>query len=397
MNKEKTPHQSPSVTASPQGEALRKGFTTGSCGAAAAKAAAYMLLSGQEKLNIEIETPAGVMFKADIVDIHRQESQVSCAVIKDGGDDPDVTTGCHVQATVSVQNPVSEGAVDLAHHSENQATVVIDGGYGVGRVTLPGLDQPVGNAAINHVPREMIEREVLQVCKLLDFNGILKVIISIPEGVELAAKTFNPRLGIVDGISVLGTTGIVEPMSSKALIDTISVELSQKKALGFTTAFVTPGNYGLKFMANHYGYDLDKSVKCSNFIGETVDMVCSLGFEGMLITGHIGKLVKVAGGIMNTHSHEADSRMEILAGCGLRAGCDGDLAREILACLNTEEALHLLDDKQLLQPTMDIVMERILFYLNFRAQKDMKIECILYSNEFGLLAESSGARKMLEV
>lgn len=369
---------------------MKKGFTTGSCSAAAAKAAAYMLLSGQEKLNIEIETPAGVMFKADIVDVNRQESFVSCAVIKDGGDDPDVTTGCHVTATVSVEKTGSEGA------TAKPASIIIDGGVGVGRVTLPGLDQPVGNAAINSVPREMIEKEVREVCSLLDFNGTLKVEISIPEGVELAGKTFNPRLGIVDGISVLGTTGIVEPMSNKALIDTIHVELSQKKAMGYKYAAVTPGNYGLKFMKDTFDYDLDSSVKCSNFIGETVDSVCRLGFEGMILTGHIGKLIKVAGGIMNTHSHEADSRMEILASSVIRAGADADLAKKVLDCLNTEEALRHIKDAGILEKTMDIVLEKILFYLNFRCNSSIQIECILYSNEFGILAESQGASNMLK-
>lgn len=368
---------------------MRKGFTTGSCSAAAAKAAAYMLLTGQEKLNIEIETPAGVMFAAKIVDIIRAERQVTCAVIKDGGDDPDVTTGAHVTATVSI-------AEDTLEQSFNEPSVFIDGGVGVGRVTLPGLDQPVGNAAINSVPREMIEKEVMEVCKLLDFNGKLNVVISVPEGVELASKTFNPRLGITDGISILGTTGIVEPMSNKAIIDTINVELSQKKALGFKYAAVTPGNYGLKFMKDTFDYDLEASVKCSNFIGETVDRVIDLGFEGMIITGHIGKLIKVAGGIMNTHSHEADARMEILASQLVRAGGDADLARKVLNCLNTEEALNLIKEANLLKQTIDIVLEKILFYLNFRAGSKIKIECILYSNEFGILAQSHGALNMLK-
>jgi len=374
---------------------MRKGFTTGSCAAAAAKAATYMLLTGQEKLNIEIETPAKIMFNADLVDIKRMENQVSCAVIKDGGDDPDVTTGSHVVATVRILDPGHESAVEPDNGKSSAASIDLDGGFGVGRVTLPGLDQPVGNAAINHVPREMIIKEVTEVCNLLDFNGKLSVIISVPEGEELAGHTFNPRLGIVGGISILGTTGIVEPMSAKALVDTIQVELAQKKALGKTIAAVSPGNYGLKFMKEAYGYDLDTSVKCSNFIGETVDLVCKLGFDGMVITGHIGKLVKIAGGIMNTHSHEADARVEILAGCALRAGIDGDLARRILDCLNTEEALHLLDDAGYLQKTMDIVLERILFYLDFRAQGRISIDCILYSNEFGLLAQSKNAKGKL--
>jgi cobalt-precorrin-5B (C1)-methyltransferase len=239
----------------------------------------------------------------------------------------------------------------------------------------------------------MIEKEVLEVCRLFDFCGSMLVTISVPEGRELASKTFNPRLGIVDGISILGTTGIVEPMSAKALVDTIKVELSQKKALGNKWAIVTPGNYGLKFMKDTFNYDLDKSVKCSNFIGETVDMVCSMGFEGMVITGHIGKLIKVAGGIMNTHSHEADARMEILGACAIRAGADTELVKKVFDCLNTEEALRLIDEAGLLKPTMDIVLERILFYLDFRAQGRIKIECILYSNEFGLLAMSEGMKE----
>ncbi len=367
---------------------MKKGFTTGSCSAAAAKAATYMLLSGIKKEKIDIETPAGIKFNADIVDICIEENKVSCGVIKDGGDDPDVTTGCHVIAIVSVE--------EVSTEKNTKPKVVIDGGEGVGRVTLPGLDQPVGNAAINHVPRSMIENEVLEVCQLLDFTGTINVLISVPEGKDIAKKTFNPRLGIVDGISILGTTGIVEPMSKKALIDTIEVELQQKKALGNTVAFVSPGNYGLKFMEETYNYDLDKSVKCSNFIGETIDMACDLGFETFVITGHIGKLIKLAGGIMNTHSHEADARMEIMASCCVRAGADMVLTKTVLDCLNTEEALHKIEESGLLKDTMNIVLEKILFYMNFRAQGRIKVECILYSNEFGLLAESKGARELLK-
>lgn len=365
---------------------MRKGFTTGSCAAAASKAATYMLLSGKKKTNIEIETPAGIMFKAQILDIHRGNDYVSCAVIKDGGDDPDVTTGSHVVSKVSVEADPTENA------TTSKAHIIIDGGIGVGRVTRPGLDQPVGNAAINHVPREMITKEVLEVCELFDFNGTLRIEISVPEGEQLASRTFNPRLGIEGGISILGTTGIVEPMSTKAIIDTIRVELNQQKALGNTIARVAPGNYGQEFMKQRYGYDLDTSVKCSNYIGETIDMACEMGFETMLLTGHIGKLIKVAGGIMNTHSHEADCRMEILASCALRAMGDAEIARRILACINTEEALHILDEAGLLQETMDIVLEKILFYLDFRSQGKIRTECVIYSNDFGILAESDGVR-----
>ena len=388
---------------------LRFGFTTGSCAAAAAKAATYMLLTGKEKNEITIETPKGIPYHAQIVEIHREESFVRCAVIKDGGDDPDVTTGCHVFAEVSYGG---DGSCPSCHKKENcvdgsfeksggapeacGAWVEIDGGEGVGRVTLPGLDQPVGNAAINHVPREMIEKEVLEVCSVCDYRGGLKVMISVPEGRELAEKTFNPRLGIIGGISILGTSGIVEPMSSKALLETIRVELKQKRALGQTLVAVSPGNYGLDFMKQTYDYDLDKSVKCSNFIGDTIDMAKELGFSGMLLTGHIGKLIKVSGGIMNTHSKEGDCRMELLAAAGLHAGCDGDIARAILGTAVTEEGIRILMDAGCLEKAMEYVMDRILFFLRKRAGDAFRMECMTYCNQNGLLAKSDGAEELLE-
>ncbi len=362
---------------------MRYGFTTGSCAAAAAKAAAYMLLSGRQKNTITIETPKGIPYTAEILEITRGEKAVQCAVRKDGGDDPDITSGALIYAEVS-----------LTDHTRTQATdtrIHIDGGIGVGRVTKPGLDQPVGNAAINHVPREMIAKEVLEVCDLMDYKGNLQVIISVPEGETIAKQTFNPRLGIVGGISILGTSGIVEPMSNQALLDTIRVELNQRRAEGFDYIAVAPGNYGLDFMKKAYGYDLDKSVKCSNFIGATIDMAVECGFTRMLLTGHIGKLIKVAGGIMNTHSKEADCRMELLSAFAIHEGAGADVAAKILDCVATEEAVRLLREAGKQQEVMDYAMERIMFYLNKRAGGRMQIDCIMYDNTFGELAKSKEA------
>ena len=362
---------------------MRYGFTTGSCAAAAAKAAAYMLLSGRQKNTITIETPKGIPYTAEILEIVRGEKAVQCAVRKDGGDDPDITSGALIYAEVS-----------LTDHTRTQATdtrIHIDGGIGVGRVTKPGLDQPVGNAAINHVPREMIAKEVLEVCDLMDYKGNLQVIISVPEGKAIAKQTFNPRLGIVGGISILGTSGIVEPMSNQALLDTIRVELNQRRAEGFDYIVVAPGNYGLDFMKKAYGYDLDKSVKCSNFIGATIDMAVECGFTRMLLTGHIGKLIKVAGGIMNTHSKEADCRMELLSAFAIHEGAGADVAAKILDCVATEEAVRLLREAGKQQEVMDYAMERIMFYLNKRAGGRMQIDCIMYDNTFGELAKSKEA------
>lgn len=362
---------------------MRHGFTTGSCAAAASKAAAYMLLTGHRKNQITIETPGGISYTAEIIDIHIGEHCASCAVVKDGGDDPDVTTGMKIYSKVSLTEE-ADGKCAVLH---------IDGGEGIGRVTRPGLDQPVGNAAINHVPRAMIAKEVSEVCALLDYRGELDIVISVPGGEALAARTFNPRLGIVGGISILGTSGIVEPMSSQALLDTIRVELNQRRAEGYDSVAVTPGNYGRDYMKRRYGYDLDRSVKCSNFIGQTIDMAAELGFQRILLTGHIGKLIKVAGGIMNTHSREADARMELLAAFALRSQVPAECARRILDCLNTEEALALLQESGKLQEVMDYAMERICFYLDKRAGQRLEIACIMYSSEFGELARSREAEK----
>lgn len=362
---------------------MRYGFTTGSCAAAAAKAAAYMLLTGKTKTSICIDTPKGISFCTAIEQIVRQEHRVCCAVRKDAGDDPDVTNGILVFAEVS-------------YHNNYKQQIIIDGGIGVGRVTRPGLDQPVGNAAINHVPREMIEKEVLEVCRLTDYKDGLFVKILIPEGTALAEKTFNPRLGIIGGISVLGTTGVVEPMSTQALIATIRTELSVKKAEGNPCISISPGNYGLDFMRLTYGYDLDASVKCSNFIGETLDLIGELGFESVLLLGHIGKLIKLSGGIMNTHSKEGDCRMELLASAGILAGAESWLLQQIMHCVSTEEAIQLYRKNGILSEVMKLVMEKIMFYLKKRTDGKYRIECIVYSNEAGELGKSEGAYQLLQ-
>lgn len=390
---------------------MRYGFTTGSCAAAAAKAAAYMLLTGKKKAQITIQTPKGISFHAEILDISRQERMVRCAVRKDGGDDPDVTTGALVYATVTLRDEEAEieekwqegsggkscgrgqkeALVGKSTADEDKPQIWIDGGIGVGRVTKPGLDQPVGNAAINHVPREMITKEVEEICRLADYRGGLLVEISVPGGEELAQKTFNPRLGILGGISILGTTGIVEPMSNQAILDTIRVELNQRRAAGYDYVAVSPGNYGLDFLKAAYGYDLDRSVKCSNFIGQTMDMAVELGFQRVLLTGHIGKLIKVAGGIMNTHSREADCRMELLAAFAVRFQVPEERIQEMLECVTTEEAVRILKECRKEREVMDYAMERICYYLDKRVKGQLQIACCMYSNEFGELAKSKEA------
>lgn len=365
-------------------EKMRNGFTTGSCAAAASKAAVYMLLTGKEKKSITIDTPKGISYYAEILDIKLSEKEVSCAVKKDSGDDPDVTNGALIYSTVSF----AEG--------EGEQSVIIEGGKGVGKVTKPGLDQPVGDAAINTVPRQMIEKEVLDVLNLLDIKENIKVVISVPEGEEIAKKTFNPKLGIEGGISIIGTSGIVEPMSTQAILDTIKIELKQRKELGFDYVAISPGNYGLDFMRDTYGYDLDRSVKCSNFIGQTVDMAVELGFKDVLFVGHIGKLIKVAGGIMNTHSKEADCRMEIICALGLKHDVPEDILKKILDCVTTEEAGKLLKECGKCDEVFEDAAKKVCENLEKRAQGKIKSECVLFSKELGELAKSKGAADFIE-
>ena len=194
---------------------LRKGYTTGTCAAIAAKAAVKMIFTGEKVYRESVLTPKGITITTDIQDISFTENSARCAVVKDGGDDPDVTTGAFIYAEVIL----CEGS-----------DIVIDGGEGVGRVTKPGLWQAVGEAAINKVPRQMIRDAVKRETLKHGYNGGIKIVISVPEGEKLAKKTFNPRLGIIGGISILGTSGIVEPMSEQALIDTIAVEMKVAKA-----------------------------------------------------------------------------------------------------------------------------------------------------------------------
>ena len=361
------------------GKKLRLGYTTGSCAAAAAKAAAWMLLTGQRKERIQLNTPKGITLDLQVCDIRMEPDRVSCAIEKDSGDDPDVTKGMHITAAVS---------------RRREPGVLIDGGEGVGRVTKPGLDQPVGNAAINSVPRQMIRENLEQVIRTADYHGGLEVLISAPGGEEIAQKTFNPRLGIVGGISILGTSGIVEPMSEDALVESIRVEMRQRAASGASYLLVTPGNYGEAFLREHMTLPFSESVKCSNFVGQTIDMAMQLGVRGILFVAHIGKFVKVAAGIMNTHSRWADGRGEILAANALRAGLSREAALEILDAATTEEALSVVIREGLLDAVMEQLTTRIHDHLHHRAGGDCLLGAVLYSNQWGYLGQTESAEEL---
>ena len=362
------------------GKKLRLGYTTGSCAAAAAKAAAVMLLTGRRLETVALLTPKGIRLELEVREVETGPGYVSCAIAKDAGDDPDVTGGALIFARVS---------------RREEPGIVIDGGSGVGRVTKPGLDQPVGAAAINSVPRRMIRENLEEVCALADWSGGLEAVISVPEGERLAKKTFNPRLGIAGGISILGTTGIVEPMSDGALVGTIRAELSQRRAAGDCYVLLTPGNYGSEFIRDGLGLDPALAVQTSNFIGDALDLCRELGFSGALLVGHVGKLVKLAGGMLNTHSRWGDCRMEILAAHAGAAGAPPERLGALLECAACDDALRILREAGVYRETLERLTRRAAFHLSARAGEDLEVGTVLFSKVYGILGRTENAEALL--
>lgn len=306
---------------------LRSGFTTGTCASAAAKAAALFLMEGKEPERVQVVLGNGT--QADFF-VERVDSGDSALegegwwrVKKDAGDDPDVTDGVWVYGRVvfvSEDNWERVLVGGRGYFSEEYPRIYLNGGVGIGIVTKDGLACPKGHYAMNPLPRAVIVQAVEEVRRKAGYDGFLEIQIAVPDGVFLAEKTFNPCLGIYGGISILGTTGIVEPMSESALLETIRLDIRVKAADGRQGIILTPGNYGEMFLHERMGIPLGEAVKCSNFIGDSVDMAVEEGVKRVLVAGHVGKLIKVAGGVRNTHSKYGDRRMEIL----------GRMTREVL-------------------------------------------------------------------
>ena len=358
---------------------LRCGYTTGTCAALAAQAAARALLLHERPEKATLLTPKGVEVSAPVEELEVGEDVARCAVRKDAGDDIDVTDGILIFAQV---RPIPHG-------------IQVDGGKGVGRVTKPGLNQPVGQAAINQVPRQMITQALSQVLEEGDCACGLEAIISIPQGEELAAKTFNPNLGIVGGLSVLGTSGIVEPQSLEALQKSIEVEIKMHRAQGEKNLILTPGNYGEAFIKTYAPLPPWPQVKCANFIGASLDYCAQYGYEKVLLVGHLGKFVKLAGGVMDTHSRLADCRMEILAAHAALAGGEPSLIGKIMEAATTDGALELLQKAGLWEKVRQTLLQKIQYHLERRAAGNFSVGAIVYNNIQGFLGETSQVKGLL--
>lgn len=349
------------------GKRLRKGYTTGSCAAAAARAATRMLFSQSHQEYSEIQTPRGKQLVLPVENVQILPGCAVCSVQKDGGDDPDVTTGLQVFAQAEVR---PEGGIEIC------------GGRGVGIVTKPGLEIPVGEPAINPVPRRMITEEVKK--ELPPGQGV-RITVFVPHGEEIARKTFNPRLGIEGGISILGTTGIVEPMSEEALQQALIMSVRILAEKGLHRAILVPGKYGENFAVSRLGLPSELIVMTSNFIGALLDSCVDNGIRDILLVGHIGKLIKVAGGIFHTHSRVADARMEILAAFAALYGADQGTIAGILRCTTTQAALDILKSNNL-QNLYPYIAARVSARCRERTKNKANIGTIMYSQDGTILA-----------
>ena len=363
------------------GERLRRGFTTGTCATLATKAAATLLLTGKALEEVAVMTPAGIEVRVAVEALEREGNAVRATIIKDAGDDFDVTHGTRVCAVVSACP---------------EQGVFIDGGIGVGRVTCPGLNQPVGNAAINSGPRAMITAAAEAVMEESDYLGGLSVVIEVPDGEEIGRKTFNPSLGIEGGISILGTSGIVEPRSLKALQDALAVEIHFHAAAGHKRLIVTPGNYGEAFLKTMNLPAVIPIVSCANFIGFTLDKAIEEGFEELLLVGHIGKLVKVAGAIMDTHSRTADCRREIFAAHAAAAGANQRAILAMFDAMTTDACLDICQEAGVRDEVIARIASAIQAKIDHRVAENLKVGAVIFSNKTGLLATTPQANSLIE-
>ncbi|CEN79392.1 cobalt-precorrin-5B (C(1))-methyltransferase CbiD [Paraclostridium sordellii] len=364
------------------GKKYRRGYTTGSCATGAAKAASYMLLTQKVIKTINIDTPKGIPLTLNLENIEIKENYAQCSVKKDGGDDIDATHNLDIYARV-----------EFIDSNE----ILITGGTGVGVITKKGLGVGVGEAAINKTPRIMINNEVR---KVIGEDKGVKVTIFVPDGDAIAQKTFNPRLGIIGGISIIGTTGIVEPMSDEGWKKSLSIELEMKKAQGLDKIILVPGNHGEMFIKEKLGIDMKYVVRTSNFIGYMLKEAQRIGFKQILMAGHLGKYVKIAGGIFNTHSKVADARNEILIANLALMNAPFELIKSTNECLTTEEFIDVLEKdeyreyKEIYNILSQKCKERIDTHIN---DEEINVEVMIFSMDKELLGQSKKAGDLKEV
>ncbi|EQG65607.1 cobalamin biosynthesis protein CbiD [Clostridioides difficile DA00160] len=398
------------------GKKYRRGYTTGSCATGASKAAVYMLITKNRINTINIDTPKGIPLLLKVDNINISDTFVECSIKKDGGDDIDAThtMDIYARAEIVAKNDKNKGYLTLKDidslstnsecKSELYKFIRVYGGTGIGVVTEKGLSVDVGKPAINPTPLKMINHEIRKLIgdnfeSILGNDKVLKITIFAPQGETVAKKTFNPRLGIVGGISIIGTTGIVEPMSDDGWKKSLSIELQMKKEQGLDKIILVPGNHGEQFIREKLNLDIKYVVRVSNFIGYMIKEAQRIGYKKILMAGHIGKFIKVSAGIFNTHSKVADARSEILVANLALMGARYEFLNKINQCVTTEEAVELINNseyREVYNILSNKCRERVKQYLN-EDSDDIDVEVIIFSMDKSLLGKSDNTDDLVEV
>ncbi|HBH0430256.1 TPA: cobalt-precorrin-5B (C(1))-methyltransferase [Clostridioides difficile] len=398
------------------GKKYRRGYTTGSCATGASKAAVYMLITKNRINTINIDTPKGIPLLLKVDNINISDTFVECSIKKDGGDDIDAThtMDIYARAEIVAKNDKNKGYLTLKDidslstnsecKSELYKFIRVYGGTGIGVVTKKGLSVDVGKPAINPTPLKMINHEIRKLIgdnfeSILGNDKVLKITIFAPQGETVAKKTFNPRLGIVGGISIIGTTGIVEPMSDEGWKKSLSIELQMKKEQGLDKIILVPGNHGEQFIREKLNLDIKYVVRVSNFIGYMIKEAQRIGYKKILMAGHIGKFIKVSAGIFNTHSKVADASSEILVANLALMGARYEFLNKINQCVTTEEAVELINNseyREVYNILSNKCRERVKQYLN-EDSDDIDVEVIIFSMDKSLLGKSDNTDDLVEV
>ena len=355
-----------------RGKKLRYGYTTGSSATAATKAALMYLLddSKHDIPEVTIKLPSGNPLTISVNSLEKKENSVLASVIKDGGDDPDVTHGLEIYSKVSLRNDLK---------------INIFGGIGVGKVTKKGLPVAPGNSAINPVPLKMI-RETVE--EMLPEGFGADVEISVPKGEETAKKTLNAKLGIIGGISILGTTGIVKPMSEESWKASLAIEL--KMALenaGNGEAIFLFGNRGKQYLSDNFDDNTSQTIVISNFVGYMFDRACEFEAKKIYFIGELGKFVKVAGGIFHTHSRVSDAKMEILTANALLVEESTENMKKIMSSNTTEEATKYIEKTEVYSLLAEKAKQKCEEYCR-RNGWELEVETLIISAEKEVLGNS---------
>ena len=359
------------------GHTQRYGFTTGTTATAAAIGAAYMYLNDKRDI-VDVELPAGITLTIPLEFVNKEKNLFTCGVKKNAGDDPDVTDGILISTKLEFIK------------KENGLEFNFFAGEGVGVFTKDGLALPKGEAAINPLPRQMMIDNLSVILKEHGFSGIVNITVTVENGADIAKKTFNERLGIIGGISILGTSGLVLPMSKTALLQTIEADIKFRlKNSKERRVYLAPGNIGAKFLENNFNINSTTVAIISNFIGESIDYAISNDAREIVLCGDLGKLIKLSGGIMNTHSNDSDSRLELLASSILKLCIKESIQLPIQIISNlfeqktTTGAVNIIKENNF-DNCFDILADQMLYYAYNRA---FKAEIFYHKNRYANIEE----------